>query len=88
MSIHSPRASPLGDEPPVVICQGKGKHRPESFMRGIRAGLLAVLHGLGGDGSGAFFREFEPILEFLLLLGNDGRGHPMWFLGFSGWGHS
>jgi hypothetical protein len=35
-----------------------------------------VLDGLGGDGGGAFFTEFDPGLESLLLLGNDGCGHP------------
>jgi hypothetical protein len=35
-----------------------------------------VLDRLGGDGAGAFFTEFDPGLESLLLLGNDGCGHP------------
>ena len=34
-----------------------------------------MLDGLGGDGGGAFFTEFDPGLESLLLLGNDGCGH-------------
>jgi hypothetical protein len=34
-----------------------------------------VLHGLGGDGDGTFGAELEPVLEVLLLLGNDGFGH-------------
>jgi hypothetical protein len=36
-----------------------------------------VLHGLGGDGSGTFGAELEPVLEVLLLLGHDGYGHLM-----------
>ena len=42
---------------------------------GLRAGLLSVLHGLGGDCDGTFGAEFEPVLEVFLLLGNDGCGH-------------
>jgi hypothetical protein len=34
-----------------------------------------VFDGLGGDGGGTFFTELEPVLEVLLLLGNDGCGH-------------
>jgi hypothetical protein len=49
----------------------------------LRAGLLSVLHGLGGDCDGTFGAEFEPVLEVLLLLGNDGCGH-LTLLGLGG----
>jgi hypothetical protein len=42
---------------------------------GLRAGPLAVLEGFGGDGGGTFGAELEPVLEVLLLLGNDGCAH-------------
>jgi hypothetical protein len=42
---------------------------------GLRAGFLAMLGGLGGDGGGAFGADLDPGLEGLLLLGNDGCGH-------------
>ena len=42
----------------------------------LRAGLLAVLDGLGGDGGGTW-RESDPGLGGLLLLGSNGRGHLM-----------
>jgi hypothetical protein len=80
MRIHSPRASPSGDEPPAAIYQGKGKHRHEASglpCGRLRAGLLAVLGGFGGDGGGTFGAELEPVLEVLLLLGLNGFGHLM-----------
>jgi hypothetical protein len=34
-----------------------------------------VLGGFGGDGCCPFGAELEPVLEVLLLLGNDGSAH-------------
>jgi hypothetical protein len=77
--MHSPRASPLGDEPTVGSCQGQGStaFKPAGCLRGLGYGLLSVLDRLGDEGGGAFYTELEAILEVLLLLENDGCGHLM-----------
>jgi hypothetical protein len=69
--MHSPRASPSGDEPLVAIYRGKGKHRPEAralHARVYELDFLPCFMGLAATAAARLVRSLSQFLRSFCCL--------------------